>query len=343
MPKEAILCYGFERCGTTTLYEALSGSTKVNFPKVKEPYIFTSNFDLYRKKGREVFFDSIDDDKYYVDFSPNYHLSEVSIERIKKSFDVVKIILCVREPVARAFSFYHHVIYYEILGGDRFLANRATRRSKERFEIPFDFTFQDIVEANHRFFFPDYTQAFSKLREAFGEENIHIVVMEEDLQRKELNLELNEFLSKEVFPKRKTTNSAASNSKKPYSLFLTDKCNGWIRSNDKIRKYRKNDLIVFRGQSLELAEVACHERAQKFFEASNRWTWKISAEEHAALAQTKLNSIEEFENEIGRTITAWRVFKELSSTQVSYNFYKNTLNIFGMYYYLKRELNGIIK
>lgn len=102
---------GFAKSGTTFLYEQLAASgAPINLPKRKEVDYFRSADSL---EGYLDQFDTQDPDKVFLDASPLYALPGTDVAaRIKKTLKGhdVKIVFCLRDPMARAYSHYMHDI-----------------------------------------------------------------------------------------------------------------------------------------------------------------------------------------------------------------------------------------
>lgn len=98
---------GVPRAGTTWLFECLGEHPQICTSDKKEIKFFQYNF-LYNQ-GLEKFrenFSHCTDDKIKGTFSPSYLYSLEAAERIKKNFPNVKLIVCFRDPVERAYSHY---------------------------------------------------------------------------------------------------------------------------------------------------------------------------------------------------------------------------------------------
>lgn len=102
---------GYAKSGTTFLYEQLANSgAPINLPKRKELDYFRSadSFEGYLDQ-----FETRDPDKVFLDASPLYALpGDKTADRIRQTLrgHDVKIIFCLREPLARAYSHYMHDI-----------------------------------------------------------------------------------------------------------------------------------------------------------------------------------------------------------------------------------------
>lgn len=131
--KKALICVGAPKAGTTWLYhEFLKYDDRFNFPKEKELNFWNCAQHIRGKKPglwkrfprtlRKIFsslfgydfwenYPQRNDELSYLDFTPDYmSLSEEKIHQINALFDEVKVILCIREPVARIESHYNYAL-----------------------------------------------------------------------------------------------------------------------------------------------------------------------------------------------------------------------------------------
>ena len=118
---------GVARCGTTSLFHYLKQHPEIQFPEIKEPKYFSSIDQNFPHNGPGDF--SVDDKiircekKYdnlfsYLDStncigeasSDYFYFHKYTIPQIKKKFGDIKIIICLRNPVERAFSAYNNLI-----------------------------------------------------------------------------------------------------------------------------------------------------------------------------------------------------------------------------------------
>ncbi len=115
---------GAPKCATTWLAQCLREHPDVCFPKgIKEMHFFnkrhiafgqlentsyeTNGFEWFTKKFKHC---KVDAKKG--EFSVSYLTCETACERIKKHFPEVKILVCVRNPINRAYSAYLHGVRY---------------------------------------------------------------------------------------------------------------------------------------------------------------------------------------------------------------------------------------
>jgi len=118
---------GVSRCGTTSLFQYLKQHPEIGFSRIKEPKFFSSkniNFphtgpgdntvDSKIIKNEEQYFESF---KHLQNFkvvgeasSDYFYYHEHTIAEIKESLGDVKIIICLRNPIERAYSAYSNLI-----------------------------------------------------------------------------------------------------------------------------------------------------------------------------------------------------------------------------------------
>ena len=99
---------GFSRCGTTWLYEVLKQHPRIFLPLRKEINFFDRAFD----KGiswYEGYFRDCREDQLAGDISPVYAECAAVPDRILATRPAARIIILVRDPLARLRSIYHHL------------------------------------------------------------------------------------------------------------------------------------------------------------------------------------------------------------------------------------------
>lgn len=107
MPLPHFLIIGSQKAGTTTLYHVLRQHPQLYLPPRKELNFFFHE-DLYRRGSAyyERFFDGAAPGQLCGEASPGYICHPQAAERIFRLLPNVKLILTVREPIARAYSQY---------------------------------------------------------------------------------------------------------------------------------------------------------------------------------------------------------------------------------------------
>lgn len=102
---------GLPRTASTTLYYQLQAHPEVFVPYRKEIHYFC----YYPEKDEAWYLDyftDLADQKIGVDVSPNYFIHAESIDRIKNMLPDSKVVICVREPVDWAVSWYLKLAKY---------------------------------------------------------------------------------------------------------------------------------------------------------------------------------------------------------------------------------------
>jgi Sulfotransferase domain len=111
---------GTPRAGTTSLYYYLNGHPNIFMPSVKEPHFFNQfNYAAHEARCRPLpvgMIKSVQDylslfrgatpDVVVGEASTSYLASEIAPQRIKEANPHAKIVVVLREPVDRAYSFY---------------------------------------------------------------------------------------------------------------------------------------------------------------------------------------------------------------------------------------------
>jgi hypothetical protein len=108
---------GAEKAGTTWIADCLREHPEVHIPKTKEIFFFNDydphflSIKNYRyRRGLKWYARQFNGsiNKKVGEVSPTYLYGNVTVKRIKRNFPNTKIIVVLREPVARAFSQYIH-------------------------------------------------------------------------------------------------------------------------------------------------------------------------------------------------------------------------------------------
>jgi hypothetical protein len=105
-----IIVVGAQKCGTSALHRWLVDYAGVSAPRdpesgkaLKEVHFFTNNWD----RG-SPWYESHFESTCSVDASPNYLSDTRAHERLKSVVPDAKIVICLRNPIDRAFSQYNH-------------------------------------------------------------------------------------------------------------------------------------------------------------------------------------------------------------------------------------------
>lgn len=150
---------GFSRCGTTWIAKCLQAHPEICTPEWKETHFF--DFDHNYKKGLNFYksFFKNSDNKVVGEYCPEYIFEEKALQRIKKDFPNVKIIVSLRHPIDRTFS---HYLY----------SKRKKGIPKEFCEL-FNKDFDDIIDKSN------YYKYITTLYKYFVPKNIYILIYDD--------------------------------------------------------------------------------------------------------------------------------------------------------------------
>ena len=124
----SFLCVGAQKAGTTTLHSLLGLHPMIFLPPRKEIHYFS----LHYKMGLEWysdFFSSAKDNQLRGEITPYYLFHPYVAQRIAQDLDAARIIILLRDPVARTISHYAHAcrLGFEDLSFEQALDLECTR------------------------------------------------------------------------------------------------------------------------------------------------------------------------------------------------------------------------
>lgn len=106
------LIVGVQKCGTTALFDSLTGSGRFGLPLVKEIRYFDRPKLRSLNWYRAHFWAPDDTPRVWGEASPAYFDTPVALDRIADVLPDVKVVVQVRDPLARAISQYFHSVDY---------------------------------------------------------------------------------------------------------------------------------------------------------------------------------------------------------------------------------------
>ncbi len=203
--KTNLFIVGAMKAGTTALYESLIKNPRVEGGEIKEPNFFAKDFidyECFDRKYKEhsigvgsgnehiaylgdineyvnnyAKVDVLETD-YLIDASVSYLYFKESAKLLQLYNDSSKIIICLREPVARAFSHYKMDV--------------AIGREKKGFEESFiaDKALRELNWGQKSFYYECglYYDAVKEFIDVFGTENV-VVVLQDKLKSKPSDVE----------------------------------------------------------------------------------------------------------------------------------------------------------
>jgi hypothetical protein len=109
----SVYILGVQKCGTTTVADVLAAQPEIFVPSIKETYFFCD--EEHFAKGTDWYIrefyspGATADARLYCDATPFYLASPQAMKRIARHIDEsARFIVCLRDPVARAYSAYWH-------------------------------------------------------------------------------------------------------------------------------------------------------------------------------------------------------------------------------------------
>lgn len=180
------LIVGVPKAGTTSLYKYLSQHPDVYVPQIKEPHYFSRNFLLKCISGPggdratkdvcttftkyEKLFNGVKSETSIGEASPSYFYFDECIGDIKSTLgSEIKIIILIRNPIARAFSNYLHLIRER---REKLTFFDALQHEKIRVESGWGDFWR---YADHSL----YASRLAKYFDAFDRKNIKVIIFEE--------------------------------------------------------------------------------------------------------------------------------------------------------------------
>lgn len=157
-----------EKCGTTSLYEVLQKNDAFNTTRQKEAFYFNKDYEKGWSYYQSLFEKPFTSQQIITDFTPSYCRHDSALDRLEALEGDKKIMLCLRPPVARAFSHYCHDIRHHISVG---LRTNGFRR------FP-DFSFDGFFRRGN-LLFDHYTPLVADIFRRFGRENCLVILLED--------------------------------------------------------------------------------------------------------------------------------------------------------------------
>lgn len=178
MKQPNLFVTGFPKSGTSSLFDYLGQHNDIYASFRKEPHIYTykSRFENRKVTGEYLSFQNLysksEKEKYIIDASTTYMISDLALERIKIDSPDAKIIIIARDPIERVFSHYNWI---KSLGIE---VKSFKREIKEWDELSFN---PDVVfSGNFKNYieFSKYGEQIEKCLKIFSKEQVLILPFE---------------------------------------------------------------------------------------------------------------------------------------------------------------------
>lgn len=268
MKPNILVSPGLPRSGTTyTFHSLISGKNRDNFnaPKTKEINFFSRDRDIKDFFG---FFDSADENKIYIDYSPSYLVGRSgAIKRIVENKDYAnfKFILHLRHPVDQMYAHYLHDIKAHI--------------SKRHYgdDVKYSFFSEKALKkyAAYR------SNAVKEIIEKFGRENVLPVNFYSDIGKpKQLSDKISKFLGCALsnFNEQKVSPGGWL----PYYVYGGN--NGVeVAHGENVVLVPERCLLLVNGHDSKIWRDVEESLAGKLIEASSSWTREVTREQYSSL------------------------------------------------------------
>ncbi|MGO1118005.1 sulfotransferase domain-containing protein [Rhodovibrionaceae bacterium A322] len=170
-----IVGVGMEKCGSSTIHDLLELVPDVATPSEKETYFFNEHLmkgpdwyhGLYSFTGKE---------KAFLDFTPLYFRELGALEAIREFPTQKRIIMMLRNPVKRAFSFYQHDIRMHMCEGSPVHRRKKTWQLFEPFEL--DFSFENMWKLQPPYYFHPLAGRLETIFQLFGRDAVMVIPLE---------------------------------------------------------------------------------------------------------------------------------------------------------------------
>ena len=124
----SFLCVGAQKAGTTTLHSLLGVHPKIFLPSRKEVHFFSLNYSKGLKWYSQQFSLSKNDQEIG-EITPYYLFHPYAAERISRDLGDVRIIILLRDPLARTLSHYSHACRH---GFEELILEQALKSENSR-------------------------------------------------------------------------------------------------------------------------------------------------------------------------------------------------------------------
>jgi Sulfotransferase domain len=298
---------GYEKSGTSTLAATLATDRRFSVHPKKESFHFSTGYETPSVSYLSQF-DQHEETKYLVDFTPSYIRSVEALSRIKRFILPTKIIMCLRNPIRRAYSHYVHNIYLHHAHYDAALPRY---RDSALYEHAYNLSFAEELE-HPGVIRTLYSESIELAYSMFGVQNVLILILERDFQPEILNKKLSDFLETEV-------NITALRTENLGGIVPTIACpaDSWRLQDSKYAADLKNgNVYIFMGAGHGIACWAdVPDDARKaILDASHRWSCYVPATTAAMLRQKYFDDdTEKVEQLLHSELPEWRADAPLLS------------------------------
>lgn len=317
-----LIVLGFAKCGTSLLHEVLKNCHEFHLPIYKETNFFSQDWsedlnDYYLKYKNSQ--QAKSKNKIFFDSSPTYMGKNylTVLQRIKSSLgDSGKFVICLRNPVYRAFSHYKHQInaHYARYG---FFA----KRQSENFKKVYDKSFFDRETQNNSVIFENYFDKIKAAQEILGKDNIIYFNLESDVKSFDsfysrlcnfLKIDYQPYFKDKPLPKILVGDYLSH-----YAYAEKDHV---FTHNNKVYKIGRGGLLLLNNRGHELFTDLERDKITACLSASERWTNFL----HGEIAKQMFDRFfakdcSKLETAIDLDFSSWKKFKNKATPLAEFN------------------------
>ena len=185
MVKPNVLCVGFAKCGTTTLYDIMSKHKDIFLSGIKEPsyynhkQLYSNGFEWYQKR----YYPKKVKEKIIMEVNPKL-IKHIDPKIIKKDYGKnLKIIFLIRSPIERTYSHFK----MKLLSGGNFdkledsLSASTSNLFNKWLNMYYDKKTKKFKECGNTSWTKNsnYYENIKKYMDVFGKDNIKVIIFED--------------------------------------------------------------------------------------------------------------------------------------------------------------------
>ena len=317
-----LIVLGFAKCGTSLLHEVLKDCDEFHLPTYKETNFFSWdwNEDLnsyYHKYTNPQEAESIN--KIFFDSSPTYFGKKylAVLERIKSSLgDSAKFVICLRNPIYRAFSHYKHQINAHYARNGFF-----AKRQKNNFEKIYDKSFFDREIRNNAIVFENYIDKIVAAQKVLGKNNIIYFNLESDVKNFDLFYQrLCDFLKIDYRPYFRDKSLPKVLVGDYLSHYAYASKNLIFTYSNKVYSIKNGGLFLFNNRGHELFSDLDRDKIMSCLSASYRWTSFLHGEVAKEMFYDEFyDNCSQLENIVKLDFSSWLKFKNKDTPLAEFN------------------------
>lgn len=317
-----LIVLGFAKCGTSLLHEVLKSCDEFHFPTYKETNFFSQDWsedlnDYYRKYKNPQQAQS--KNKIFFDSSPTYLKKNylTVLQRIKSSLgNSAKFIICLRNPIYRAFSHYKHPINAHYARYGCFY-----KRQTENFKKVYDRSFFDSETRNDPIIFENYIEKIVSAQKILGKENIIYFNLESDVKNFDsFYSRLCDFLKidfKPYFKDKPLPRVLAGDYLSHYKYAAKDLI---FTHGDRVYCIEQGGLFLFNNRGNELFTDLDRDKINSCLSASGRWTNFLSGEIAKGMFDRDFaDDCSKLETLVKLDFSSWKKFKSKATPLAAFN------------------------